>query len=102
MPIKPHPEGISLSIRLTPGARQTACHGMTDTGGGKKALKISVQAPPEDGAANKALIDFLAKSLRITKSSLSIISGPASRLKVVLAKGNEPELRTAASKLIKP
>lgn len=48
------------------------------------ALKIRVKAPPVDGAANKMCIQYLAKCLGISKSSLEIISGLSSRTKRVL------------------
>lgn len=46
-------------------------------------VRIKVTAPPVDGKANKALIDFLAKVLAVPKQSLEIVSGKRSRLKTV-------------------
>ncbi len=48
------------------------------------ALKIKLTAPPVEGAANKACIRFLSKSLNIPKSNLEIISGQTNRTKRVL------------------
>ncbi len=44
-------------------------------------FKVKVTPPPVDGLANKALIELLAKRLRIPKASIEIISGKGSRLK---------------------
>lgn len=53
------------------------------------ALKIKLTAPPVDGAANKMCIQYLAKSLKLPKSSLEIISGHTNRNKSVLIKYKE-------------
>lgn len=47
------------------------------------ALKIKVQAPPVEGAANDAVVDLLAEWVQRPKKSLSVISGHQSRHKVV-------------------
>jgi uncharacterized protein (TIGR00251 family) len=46
-----------------------------------EAIKIRIKAPPVDGAANKELIRFLSKALRISKSSIRIATGETSRRK---------------------
>ena len=58
------------------------------------ALKIRLLAPPVDGKANAALLDFLAKRLGLTKSQISLISGQASRRKVVEIAEDLPDLET--------
>jgi uncharacterized protein YggU (UPF0235/DUF167 family) len=59
-----------------------------------------VNAVPEDGKANKALIAFLAKSWKLPKSSFSLLSGQTSRLKVILITGNGPALLGQLSELM--
>jgi len=49
--------------------------------------KVRVTAPPEDGRANDALLDLLAKRLDLPRRSLSIVSGHTSREKVVRLDG---------------
>lgn len=88
MPFKPHPFGVTITIRLTPGARKTGFNGIADIGDGKKAVKVSVNAVPEDGKANAALLTFLSKSWAMPKSALSLLSGDTHRTKVVLAEGD--------------
>ena len=46
-------------------------------------IRVKVTAPPVNGKANKALIDFLAKELALPKRSLEIVSGQNSKLKTV-------------------
>jgi uncharacterized protein (TIGR00251 family) len=74
--------GGCLRIRVTPRAKTTAVTGITVVDG-RPALAIRLAAPPVDGAANKALLAFLAKALHIPKSSLHMAAGKTGRLKIV-------------------
>jgi uncharacterized protein (TIGR00251 family) len=46
-------------------------------------LKIKVQAPPEDGRANKAVIQLLAKHFNVPKNRIKIIAGEKSQQKII-------------------
>ncbi len=74
-------DGVTLAVRAQPGARKTAVVGVYGDGAAAQ-LKIAVQAPPVEGKANSALIDFLAMTFRLPKSSVVIISGELNRSKV--------------------
>ncbi|MGD9076528.1 MAG: DUF167 domain-containing protein [Desulfobacteraceae bacterium] len=50
-------------------------------------FKVNLTSPPVEGKANKALIELLAKRLRIAKGRIEIISGKSSRLKTVRISG---------------
>jgi uncharacterized protein len=54
-------------------------------------LTVKVTAPPVEGSANKALIALLAEKLRVSKSSIDIISGKKSRLKLLRVSGLSPQ-----------
>jgi uncharacterized protein (TIGR00251 family) len=56
------------------------------------ALKVRLTAPPVDGAANEALVALLADELEVTRRSIRIVSGPASRTKLVQVDGIESDL----------
>src|SRR5690606_7760045 len=93
MPFQLHSKGVTVRIRLTPGARKTAVQGFADEAGGADAgrlLKISVNAVPEDGKANRALVDFLAREWGLPKSAFSLISGDTSRQKILLVETDAP------------
>ncbi len=77
--LKDHPEGLVLSVRVQPKASKNAVRGVHG-----EALKIALTAPPVEGAANKALIAFVAKGLGIPKASVAILSGQTSRNKRLL------------------
>jgi len=50
---------------------------------GVRILKIKISQPPEDGKANKAMIELLAEYLQVKKNSLTIIAGEKSTHKIV-------------------
>jgi hypothetical protein len=72
-------DGVVLNIRVVPRASKTAVQGVLGD-----MLKIRLQAPPVDGKANAALVEFLADTLGIAKSSVVLLSGETGRAKRVL------------------
>ena len=77
-------ESFKLSVRVQPGARETAIVGWVGD-----VLRVRISAPPVDGKANEALIAVLAKALGVTKSSVRILRGGSSRRKLVAVDGLE-------------
>lgn len=75
-----------INVYVQPRASKTAVAGMHDG-----CVKVRLAAPPVDGAANAALIEFVADQLRIAKSRVRIVSGQTSRRKVVEVDGVSPE-----------
>jgi hypothetical protein len=69
---------ITLTLHIQPGAKKTEVAGLHG-----EALKIRLAAPPVDGKANAALIDFVAERLGVAKSAVSVKSGQTSRRKVL-------------------
>lgn len=92
MPFKLKDSGLIVNIRLTPNARKNEICGLVKVAENKTAIKIAINAVPEDGKANKALIDFLAKRLKLPKSSISLISGQTNRLKTVFIEGDAEKI----------
>jgi len=74
---------MRLAVRLTPRGGRDAAQGWGLDADGRPYLKIRVSAPPVEGAANAALIAFLAKALGRPRSSISLVSGETARLKLV-------------------
>jgi uncharacterized protein (TIGR00251 family) len=72
------PDGVSFAVRLQPRARRNAIVGELGD-----ALKIALTAPPLDGRANEACVEFLADFLGLPRSSITIASGQGSRNKVI-------------------
>ncbi len=59
---------------------------------GRPALSVRIAAPPVDGAANATLIAFLAKSLGLPRTAMTIASGETSRLKLLRIRGDAPAI----------
>ncbi len=72
-----------LAVRLTPRGGREAVDGWAVDGDGRPYLKVRVAAPPVEGAANAALIAFLAKTLGVPKSSVTLAAGAGARLKLI-------------------
>ncbi len=56
-----------------------------------QAVKIRLTAPPVEGKANEALIEFLAKRLDVPRRKIEILSGASSRYKMVCVFGLTPQ-----------
>ena len=75
-------EGIELDIRVTPRAKKTELAGLRGD-----ALLVRLAAPPVEGAANEALIEFLARKLHLPRRAIRIVSGEHARVKRVSITG---------------
>ncbi len=80
--------GVRFTVYVQPNASRSEVVGLRGT-----ALKVRLQAPPVDGAANKEVIRLLAKALDIPRSSIRIAAGEAARLKRVEVPLDEEEAR---------
>lgn len=76
-------DGVRLALRLTPRASRNGVDGIADDAEGRPVLRLRLVAPPVEGAANKALIAFLAKTLSLRKADITIRSGETSRVKIL-------------------
>lgn len=74
--IKEDASGFIIKVVVQPRAAKTGVVGRHDD-----ALKIRITAPPVDGAANKMCVQHLAKRLKVSPSSIEILSGHTSRTK---------------------
>jgi uncharacterized protein (TIGR00251 family) len=75
-------EGVSFSVHVQPRASRMEICGMQGD-----ALKVRLTSPPVEDAANRQLEEFIAKTLGIAKSKVSVISGTKSRQKRLLIRG---------------
>lgn len=73
---------ISFRVRVHPRAKRDAIVGELGD-----ALKLALKAPPVDGRANEACIDFFAKLLKVPRASVTIASGQSSRNKIIRISG---------------
>ncbi len=78
--------GVTFAVKVHPRAKKNAI-----TGEVGDALKIALTAPPVDGKANRACVEFFAKLLKVPRSSVTIASGQTSRNKVIRVAGLSAE-----------
>src|SRR5689334_11898083 len=81
IPIHESAKGMTFSIKVHPRARKNAITGVVGD-----ALKLALTAPPVDGKANQAVIEYFADLFEIPRSSVTIASGET-RNKVVRVAG---------------
>jgi len=80
-----------MLVRVIPRARKTEFAGERDG-----SLVIRVAAPPVEGAANDALIEFLAQALGVTRRAVQIVGGEHARTKRVAVDGvTDAQVRAA-------
>ena len=80
-------EPYRLPVRVTPKGGRDAADGWALDPAGRAFLKVRVSAAPSEGAANAAVLGFLAKALRRPKSALRIAAGETARLKIIEIEG---------------
>ena len=69
---------LELAVHARPGARRTQVHGIHG-----EAIRIRIAARAIEGAANEALLEFLAEALQVPRRRCVLISGASSRNKRV-------------------
>jgi uncharacterized protein (TIGR00251 family) len=92
--------GLQLAVRLTPRAARDGFAGVTQDADGRGMLAVRLSVPPVDGAANKALIAFLAKRLGLRKADIAIRSGELSRLKILELTGDSRAIAARIDQLL--
>ncbi len=78
--------GVVLAVHVVPRSSRDEVAGVHG-----RALRIRLNAPPVEGAANAALIAFVGETLEVPRRQVEIISGHASRHKLVLVSGMSRE-----------
>ena len=82
IPLHVSPDGVSFAVKVQPRARKNAV-----TGELGDALKLALTAPPVEGRANAACVEFFANLLDVPRSSVTIASGASNRRKVIRVVG---------------
>ncbi len=84
---------IRISVHVQPRASRSEVVGIHGA-----ALKVRLLAPPVDGAANDALVEFLAEGLHVPRRAVRIVAGETSRSKTVEIEGTtEAAVRALAA-----
>ena len=80
--VERHGTSLRFRVRLQPRASRNEITGVLDG-----ALRVRLHAPPVDGAANEALVAFLADRLAVPRRGVRIVSGATSRTKMIEVDG---------------
>lgn len=78
--IKETKDGIIFQTKISPNASKNEIIKSED------GVKVKITAQPVDGKANKCLIEYLSKILRVPKTSFEILRGETSKEKTILIK----------------
>jgi uncharacterized protein (TIGR00251 family) len=81
-------KGAALAIRVTPRASRNEIVEVLSDG----TVRIRLTAPPVEGKANEALVEFLSKVLDIAPSRIEIVAGLTGRVKLVSILDMDAEL----------
>jgi len=81
-PVEDTGDGVRLRLRIQPRASRTEVAGLHGD-----AIRIRLSAPPVDGAANEALVRFLAERLGVPVRAVEIVAGHGGRQKTVHVQG---------------
>jgi uncharacterized protein (TIGR00251 family) len=76
------PDSVTLTVRIQPRASKNEIAAQGDG-----SIKIRLTAPPVDGAANEALVKFLANELGVPRSQVEIVSGHTAKNKILRIDG---------------
>lgn len=90
-----HGERLWLAVSVVPNAKRSGADGLHDG-----ALRVRLAAPPVDGKANEALIEWVAESLGLPRRAVSLVRGQTSRRKWLALEGPMPEIGAAVTRMV--
>jgi len=71
-----------VRVRVTPRSSRNELGDLEE-----EVLRVKLQAPPVEGEANRALLEFMARALDVPRSSIAIVAGHRSRQKTLAIRG---------------
>jgi uncharacterized protein (TIGR00251 family) len=86
--LSPRGAGAAIAVRVLPRATKSEVVGFMADG----RLKVRLTAPPVEGAANRALVEFLARVLEVRAAAIEVVAGAAGRDKIVSVLGLAPDM----------
>lgn len=94
------PDGLMLSVRVTPKGGRDAIDGVWLDADEQAWLSLRVSSPPVDGAATAAVLALLAQHLDLKKRDIALVSGASARLKRFKLTGSPERLAKRVSDCI--
>jgi len=93
-------DGLRIAVRVTPRAKRSEIAGTGTDAEGRGLLLVRLAAPPVEGAANKALLRFLAEAAGVPRSAVRIVSGDTARTTIVSVAGDAEAARARLEALL--
>ncbi len=84
-PLTATKSGVRIAVHVQPRASKSELVGLHGD-----AIRVRLAAAPVDGAANAALVDFLADVLRVSRADVAVVAGLTARRKAVTVRGLTP------------
>ncbi len=94
--------GVTLSLRVTPGARKAGLDSVVEAADGRAHGRMKVRAKAQDGAANAEVVETLAKALGRPRSAIEIAAGGTARLKTIRIEGAPAETAARLKEMFGP
>lgn len=91
--------GVRLHVKARPAINKQRDLRFVEIADGQSALEVCVNAAPEDGKANKAIIARLAEALQVRVRDITLKSGPTSRIKLFEIEGDPQKLEALLKQL---
>jgi hypothetical protein len=98
MPARPWrltPDGLLLTVRVTPKGGRDVIDGIADLADGSCVLKVRVRCAASDGEANAAVLRLMAGALGVPPRNVSLLAGEKARIKRLQIAGAGPALAAA-------
>ncbi len=93
---------MALWLRLTPKGGRDALEGVEKLSDGRSVVKARVRAAPEDGRANAALVELVAKTLDTPRRAVTLVAGQTSRVKKLFIAGDAARIEQALAARLAP
>lgn len=94
--VRTTPAGVEIDVWVVPRASRPSLGPHEPA---RDCLRVSVSAPPVDGAANEAVRELVAKALSVPKSQVRVLRGETSRKKTLTIAGDPARLLPALQSL---
>jgi uncharacterized protein len=89
--LRQHRDGVTIDLHVQPRASRNEIVGVQG-----EELKVRLTSPPVEGEANRLCVEFIAKTLKVAKSTMELVAGEKSRHKRLLIRGmTAEEVRSA-------
>ena len=84
--LRQHRDGVTIDLHVQPRASKNEIVGVQGD-----ELKVRLTSPPVEGEANRLCVEFIAKLLKVPKSTVELVAGEKSRHKRLLSRGGDAE-----------